>query len=83
MGDGSDYSDLERFLNSHSGKEHLSIIRRSLIGKTIAEVRFENNTQNVKTVLIMDSGSRFSFIAPCHDISVVRELFGEAMIGRT
>ena len=75
MGDGSDYSDLERFLNSHSGKEHLNIIRRTLVGKTIADVRFENNTQNIKTTLITDNGSRFYCIQPCHDVNVIRELF--------
>lgn len=77
MGDGSDYNDIERFLKSKSGKEHLEIIRRSLIGKTIADVHFENNTQNVKTLLLMDNGSRFYCVQTCHDVNVVRELFGE------
>lgn len=83
MGDGSDYNDIDQFLNSHSGKEHLNIIRRSLLGKTISDVHFENNTQNVKTMLTMDNGSRFYAIQPCHDVNVIRELFGEAMSGRT
>lgn len=77
MGDGSDYNDIDRFLKSTSGKKHLNIIRRSLIGKTIAEVRFENNTQNIKTLLVMENGSRFFAIQPCHDVNVIRELFGE------
>lgn len=77
MGDGSDYTEIERFLKSKSGKEHLNIIRRSLVGKTIADVRFENNTQNVKTILIMDSGSRFFAIQTAHDVNIIRELFGE------
>ena len=74
MGDGADYNDIERFLNSKIGKEHLNNIRRSLVGKTIADMRFENNTQNVKTVLILENGSRFYCIQPCHDIYVIREL---------
>ena len=78
MGDGSDYNDIDRFLNSNSGKEHLNIIRRSLIGKTISDVHFENNTQNVKTLLITDGGSRFYCTQPCHDVNVIRELFGSA-----
>jgi hypothetical protein len=77
MGDGSDYTDIERFLNSRSGKEHLKNIRRTLVSKTIADVRFENNTQNVKTLLIMDNGSRFFAIQPCHDVNAIRELFGD------
>lgn len=80
MGDGSDYNDIDRFLNSMSGKEHLNSIRRSIIGKTIADVRFENNTQNVKTLLTLENGSRFYCVLPAHDIAVIRELFGDAMI---
>jgi len=77
MGDGSDYTEIERFLKSQSGKDHLNIIRRSFVGKTIADMRFENNTQNVKTILIMDNGSRFYCTQQCHEVNIVRELFGE------
>lgn len=77
MGAASDYYCLEKFLKSHSGKEHLNILRRSLIGRTIAEVRFENNTQNIKTLLIMENGSWFYAIQPCHCVEVVRELFDD------
>ncbi len=81
MGDGADYNDIDRFLNSNSGKEHLNIIRRSLVGKTISDVHFENNTQNVKTLLITDGGSRFYCTQPCHDVNVIRELFGAEGMG--
>lgn len=81
MGDGSDYNDIDRFLKSNSGKEHLNIIRRSLLGKTISDVHFENNTQNVKTLLIMDGGSRFYCTQLCHDVNVIRELFGAEGMG--
>ena len=73
---GSDYTDIERFLKSQSGKEHLSILRRSLIGKTVSEVKFENNTLNVKTILHFENGSRFYCIQPCHSVDTIRELFG-------
>jgi hypothetical protein len=76
MGAGSDFSDIERFLKSKSGKEHLSILRRSLIGRTVSEVKFENNTQNVKTILQFENGSRFYCIQPCHGVDTIRELFG-------
>jgi len=56
MGSGSDYSDIERFLNSPGGCEQLNMVRRSILGETIANVRFENNTRNVKTLLIMETG---------------------------
>lgn len=77
MGDGADYNDIERFLTSRSGQEHLKNIRRTLVNKKIADVHFENNTQNVKTLLLMDNGSRFYAIQPCHDVNVIRELFGD------
>ena len=73
---GTDYTDIERFLKSQSGKEHLSILRRSLIGKTVSEVKFENNTLNVKTILHFENGSRFYCIQPCHSVDTIRELFG-------
>ena len=73
---GTDYTDIERFLKSQSGKEHLSILRRSLIGKTVSEVKFENNTLNVKTILHFENGSRFYCIQPCHSVDTLRELFG-------
>lgn len=76
MGTGSDYSDIEGFLKSKSGKEHLNILRRSLIGKTVSEVKFENNTLNVKTILHFENGSRFYCTQPCHGADTIRELFG-------
>lgn len=79
MADGADYNDIERFLNSPSGRENLNTLLRSVQGKTIADVRFENNTRNVKTLLIMDNGSRFYCVQPCHDVEVIRELFGCGM----
>jgi hypothetical protein len=44
-------------------------------------VHFENNTQNVKTLLITDGGSRFYCTQPCHDVNVIRELFGAEGMG--
>lgn len=76
MADGSDYNEIDQFLHSKSGKDHLDTIRRSLIGKTIADVKFENNTESVKTLLVMENGSRFFCIQPCHHVDTIRELFG-------
>ncbi len=76
MAPRSDYEDIERFLNSKSGKEHLRILRRSLLGKTISDVRYETNTQNIKTILQFENGSRFYCIQPCHAVDTIRELFG-------
>lgn len=76
MAPRTDYEDIESFLNSKSGKEHLRILRRSLTGRTVSEVRFENNTLNVKTILQFENGSRFYCIQPCHQVDTIRELFG-------
>lgn len=77
MGDGADYNDIERFLKSTSGKVHLDHLRRSLVNRTITSVRLENNTQNIKTIITFENGSRFFSIQPCHDVDVLRELFGD------
>ena len=79
MGDGSDYTDIMRFMMSKEGKKHLDSIRCSIQGKTVSSVRFENNTSNIKTVLQFENGSRFYCIQPCHDIAVIRELFDEVI----
>ena len=75
MGDGSDYTDIMRFMMSRAGKEHLDTIRRSILGKKVASVRFENNTSNIKTVVQFEDGSRLYCTQPCHDVNVLRELY--------
>jgi hypothetical protein len=79
MGDGSDHTDVMRFMMSEEGKEHLDTIRRSIQGKTVTTVRFENNTSSIKTVLQFDDGTRFYSVQPCHDIAVLRELYEEVI----
>jgi len=79
MGDGSDYTDIMRFMMSKEGKAHLDTIRRSILGKTVSSVRFENNTSNIKTVLTFEDGRKMYFLQPCHDINVIRELFDEVI----
>jgi hypothetical protein len=79
MGDGSDYTDIMRFMMSKEGKGHLDTIRRSIQGRTVSTVRFENNTSNIKTILQFENGSHFYCIQPCHDIAVLRELYDEVI----
>jgi thioredoxin reductase len=81
MGDGSDYTDIMRFMMSKEGKAHLNTIRKSILGNTVSSVRFENNTSNIKTVLQFDNGMKFLCIQTCHDVTVLRELF-EGVIER-
>ena len=75
MADGSDYTDVMRFMMSKEGKAHLDTIRRSILGKKVSSIRFENNTGNIKTILQFDNGSRFYCVQPCHDVNVLRELY--------
>ena len=81
MGDGSDYTDIMRFMMSKEGKAHLNTIRRNILRKSVASVRFENSTNCIKTILTFDDGTRFYCIQPCHDINVIRELY-ESVIER-
>ena len=81
MGDGSDYTDIMRFMMSKEGKAHLDTIRKSVIGKKVSTARFENSTNCIKTILTFDDGSRFYCVQPCHDINVLRELY-ESVIER-
>jgi hypothetical protein len=81
MGDGSDYTDIMRFMMSKEGKKHLDSIRRSIQGQTIASVRFDNNTTNIKTIIQFDDGCKFYCIQPCHDINVLRELYESVIEG--
>jgi len=81
MGDGSDYTDIMRFMMSKEGKAHLETIRRSILGKTVARVLFENNTTSIKTIFTFEDGKKFYAVQPCHDINVIRELY-ETVIER-
>ena len=56
MGDICDHNDLERFLRSSEGKEHLEDIRKMLLGHTICEVTFENEVHFITTTLHLDDG---------------------------
>ena len=79
MGSISDMNDVDRFLRSREGKEHLEGIRRSLKGKAITEVDFSNEVTGVAIVLYLDDGSSFVATQPELDVDVLREDFAEAL----
>lgn len=81
MGDICDMSDLERFLRSPEGKEHLDDTRKTLLGHTIHEVTFENEVSFISTTLHFDDGETFVVFQPSLEIGAVREQF-EGVIER-
>ena len=81
MGDICNMNDLERFLRSPEGKEHLEEIRKVLLGRTISQVTFENEVHLISTTLHLDNGETFVVFQPSLEVDVVREQF-EGVIER-
>jgi len=79
MGDGSDHADVDRWLRSEEGKAHLERVRSGLTGRTITDVRFENATAHVVTVLSLDDGNAFEGVQPAHDVAALRHEFEETI----
>ena len=79
MGDGSDYTDILRFMLSQDGKQSLGDMRHRLLGRKITGVRFENAGSTIKTVLQFDDGGFFYCLQPCHDVAVIRELYDHVL----
>ena len=81
MGDGSDSNDLERFMRSPEGQANLEEIRQMLIGRTIKDVRFTNETHCLATTLDLDDGETFVVFQPSLEVDVLREEY-EATLER-
>ena len=77
MGDICDHNDLERFLRSSEGKEHLEEIRTMLLGHTIRDVTFENEVHCITTTLHLDDGETFVVFQPSFEVDAIREEFEE------
>ena len=79
MGDICDMNDIERFLRSPEGMEHLEEIRKMLLGHTIREVTFENEVHFISTTLHLDDGETFVVFQPSMEINAIREQFEEVI----
>lgn len=79
MGDICDMNDIERFLRSAEGKEHLEEIRTMLVGRTIRDVCFQNEVHYLATLLHLDDGETFAIFQPSMEVEAIREQFAEAI----
>lgn len=79
MGDVCNSNDLERFMRSPEGKAHMESIRQMLVGRTILDVTFSNETYFVATTLHLDDGETFDVFQPSMEVDVLREEFGEVL----
>lgn len=79
MGDGNDSNDLDRFLRSPEGQAHLEETRRMLLGRTIKDVSFSNETHSLVTTLHLDDGGTFVVFQPSLEVDVIREEFEEVL----
>jgi len=79
MGDLCDMNDVDRFMRSANGKEHLDEIVRMLKGKTITDVTFSNETHAVMTVLHLSDDDLLEVLQPDHEVEALRENFREAI----
>ncbi len=78
MGDASNHADLERFLRCPEGKAHLEEIRQMLVGRTIQEVSFSNETHLIATTLHLNDGV-FVVFQPSLEIGAIQEQFEEVI----
>lgn len=79
MGDISDMADIDRFMRSSKGTEHLASIKTSLIGRTIEEVTFSNEISCVAVTFRMDDGTTYLVREASLELHALREEFGEVL----
>ena len=79
MGDASDHADIDRFMRSAEGKTHLDEIRRMLVGRTIKDVVFSNDTHFITTLLHMDDGETFVVFQPSLKVEAIQEQFEDVL----
>ena len=78
MGDAFDHADIERFLRTPEGKAHLEETRQMLLGRTIQEVSFSNETHLIATTLDLSDGE-FVVFQPSLEVGAIQEQFEEVI----
>lgn len=79
MGDASDQSDLERFMRSVEGEQHLKTMRAMLSGHRIQDVTFSNEDSCIALTLHLDDESTFVVYPPSLEVYVLRQEFEEVI----
>ncbi len=79
MGSLSDMNDIARVLRSTEGMARLDGIRASLVGRTIVDVKFANETHAISILLHLDDGDTFLAMDPSLDVDALRDEFAEVI----
>lgn len=80
MGAISDMCDIDRFLRSPEGQEHLQAYRRQMRGRTVEEVHFTNQGYCVGVgIAFADSDEVFECSLPELDVDALRADFEEVL----
>jgi len=79
MGDICNMNDLERFLCSAEGQEHLDEIHQKLVGKRIQSVEFTNEVHHIGLTLLLDDGETMELTNPSLDVDALRQSHSEVL----
>jgi len=77
MGSLCDTNDIDRFMRSEAGRNHLAEIVTMLKGKRITDVDFTSEVSCITTTLHLDDGESFVILQPSLDVEVLRGQFAE------
>jgi len=79
MGDLCDHADIDRFLRSPEGREHLAEIWQMLVGQKVTNVHFTNQVHYVGIGIALEDGEVFACQRPELDVDVLRERYGDVL----
>jgi hypothetical protein len=79
MGDLSDLNDVARVMRSCEGQARLEGIRVSLVGRTVVDVEFTNETHSIAILLRLDDGDTFLAMDPSLDVDALRDEFADVI----
>jgi len=79
MGDLCDQNDLDRFLRSPEGQEHLESLGRTLSKRRIVHVEFTNEIHAIAVTLHLDNGKTLDLYHPSLEVEAIREEFRDVL----
>ncbi len=79
MGDSSNMHDIERFMRSSEGQAYLEETRQILLGRSIVDISFSNETQFIATTLHLDNGETFAVFQPSLEVGAIQSEFEDVI----
>ena len=79
MGDICNMNDLDRFLRSTEGQEHLDEILQKLVGRRIESVEFTNEVHHIGLTLHLDNNETIELMHSALDVDALRESHAEVL----